>query len=713
MRFGQDYLKEIQKFTTSQYWSSGVRITTGVMVPMLIMVNKGWLSEGIPFLWGALFVSLTDTPGPIRHRRNGMIAGIVLNTLTVLITGFLYQNQTLLLIQVLVFSFFFSLLGIYGARAGAVGTLALVVMLLNMSPLRENKEFLFNAMITGAGGIWYATFSIILFRLQPYRLVEQALGENLHQVAGYIRARAAFYKTGADFEISFHGVMQQQVEVLKNQNQLRELIFKTRQFVSDASPKSRSIMMVFLESLDLFEETMHTYQDYKLLQQHTRHTDLLDKFHVVILQLASELERIGLSVQAGNAVRQMPEFTNELNELSESLGENKSNSSGKAVNDTFHALEHTIENIRGIANRLRKIVMYTRLQIDINPTLQGQESEERSTATQESKPIRVSLILENLTLRSNNFKYAVRLTLSMVIGYGVSTLFAVSHTYWVLLTIITILKPVYNVTRKRNIQRVLGTLIGIVAASIILFFVSDTTVLLVFLIGCMLMAYSLLRVNYLGFVIFLTTYIIITFHFLNPIEFKHLIGERLVDTFIGSVIAGLAARFIFPVWEHENIKSAMQETLEANRAYFLAAWQLLITESSDDNAYNKTRANAIVALTNLSDNFQQMLVEPGQGKASSHIHQFVIASHALTSRIAALTSQDLKNVPAEVLPRSKDIIADALTDCIKNLNTTEGDFNKAVDDNLAKFNSVNPVSIIYSLTRDLRMITQKMNTTEE
>jgi uncharacterized membrane protein YccC len=295
----------------------------------------------------------------------------------------------------------------------------------------------------------------------------------------------------------------------------------------------------------------------------------------------------------------------------------------------------------------------------------------------------------------------------MAIGYGASTLFAVSHTYWVLLTVVTILKPVYNVTRKRNIQRVLGTLGGIVAASIILFLVSDTTALLILLIGSMLMAYSLLRINYLGFVIFLTVYIIITFHFLNPVEFKHLIGERLIDTFIGSVIAALAARFIFPVWEHENIRSAMQEVLEANRSYFLTAWRRL-TGITDDNAYNKARTDAIVALTNLSDNFQQMLAEPGQGKASSHIHQFVIASHALTSRIAVLSSNDLRNVSEEVLATGKETIADALNDSIKNLNTGVVDSGKSALDTPSKFHSTNPVSIIYSLARDLRTITQKM-----
>src|SRR5687768_406727 len=142
MRRGKNYLREIQKFTTSQYWNSGVRITSGVMVPMLIMANQGWLSRGMPFLWGALFVSLTDTPGPIQHRRNGMLAGIALNTLTVLITGLLHNYQTFLLVEVIVFCFFFSLIAIYGARAGAVGTLALVVMLLNMSPMRQNQNFL-------------------------------------------------------------------------------------------------------------------------------------------------------------------------------------------------------------------------------------------------------------------------------------------------------------------------------------------------------------------------------------------------------------------------------------------------------------------------------------------------------------------------------------------------------------------------------------------
>jgi uncharacterized membrane protein YccC len=228
----------------------------------------------------------------------------------------------------------------------------------------------------------------------------------------------------------------------------------------------------------------------------------------------------------------------------------------------------------------------------------------------------------------------------------------------------------------------------------------------------MLMAYSLLRVNYLGFVTFLTIYIVITFHFLNPVEYQHLIWERLIDTFIGSVIAALAARFIFPVWEHENINKAMREMLEANRAYFSAAWNQITSSSTENNLQNTARAEAIVALTNLSDNFQQMLAEPGQGKASSHIHQFVIASHALTSRISALSTRDLNNAPHDWSQSGKLHIVNILNDSIKNLEYPDETIPLLAEAGV-KFKTVNALSMIYSLAREIRAITHKMATTKE
>ncbi len=696
MQGSKDYLKEIQKFTTSHYWNSGVRITAGVVVPMLVMVSMGWLSKGIPFLFGALFVSLTDAPGPIHHRRNGMFVAIVLNTFTVLITSLLPGNHILQVFQVALFSFFFSMLGIYGARAGAIGTLALVIMLIHMSPLRGDGNVMMSVMLTAGGGMWYAVFSLLLNRLQPYRLVEQAQGENLILIAQYIRTRAAFFKEGANINEVFDRVMKDQVDVLRTQNSLRELLFKTRQLVGDASPKSRSMMMIFLESLDLFEEAMYSYQDYKLLHEQGD-ANLLNKLYRTAIQVSAELEYIGLSVQTGTPVKKMPDLSLALDEFDEELEKFKTASS-PLPNENLFAIRQTSKNIRSIVARLSKIVSYTRLE-EFDPNRFPDHEIEMPAR---SPRITLSLLRENLTLRSSNFRFAIRITTALLIGYAVSALFALSHAYWVMLTTLTILKPVYHLTRARNIQRVLGTLGGVVLAISIVYFISNTAALFVIMIFSMLMAYSLLRVNYFGFVTFLTLYVVITFHFLNPVTFRSLIGERLIDTLVGSLIAAFAARFIFPVWQHYQIQSVMKKSLVANTAYFLSAWNMK-RDPSHTRQYNAARNEAIVTLTNLSDSFQKMLSEPGTAVQATQVHQFVITSHLLTSRISSLSEKDLRETNESKQLVTK--ITDNLQYAAANIESRQPNAKETISPATLPLPALHPLSIIHSLSRDIRAIT--------
>lgn len=695
----EDYLKEIQKFVTSQYWNSGVRITTGVLIPLLVITFNNWLPVGTPFLLASLFVSLTDTPGPIHHRRNGMLAATLLNTLVVFISISLREYPVLLLSTVTVFSFFFTLLGIYGSRAGAVGTLALIIMLLNMSPQVHHTDMTSSVILTATGGLWYTCFSMLLYRLQPYRLAEQGLGEYLITIADYLRARAAFYKTSTDLAVSYNRVMQEQVTVLNIQNQVRELLFKTRQFLGDASPKSRSMMMIFVEATDMFEETMYAYQDYNVLRQHLQDSDILHKFYKTIIEIVAEIEYLGLTVQAGLEVRKVPVDRIYVDSLKTSIDKLRQEFSTQEEHRTLYALEQIISNLQGIASRLVKIALYTKIEAGIKTP------ETIDIATRSTRRFELSLLKENLTFKSNQFKFALRITLAILIGYSVSSLLSLSHAYWVLLTIITILKPVYNLTRKRNIERVVGTLVGVLLAAALLLLTSNNVVLFVVMLLSMLMAYSFLRIYYFAFVCFLTLYIIITFHFLNPAEFRKLIGVRLVDTVIGSVIAAVASRFIFPVWQRKNIKGLMEDVLETNIKYLEEAWDIHAKKKTDTRIYDEARNEAIVSITNLSESFQQMLAEPVDTKESSLVHQFVIATHTLTGRISALTEKDVNAVSDSSV---KDTIITMLRNSLENLNYPSSTRNSKSD--LKDLASTSTVSVIYSLALDLGSITRKMGT---
>src|SRR4030095_6816251 len=99
--------------------------------------------------------------------------------------------------------------------------------------------------------------------------------------------------------------------------------------------------------------------------------------------------------------------------------------------------------------------------------------------------------------------------------YSLSIFLPVGHDYWILLTIIVILKPAYALTRQRNIQRLGGTLAGAAIAALILFTVKQTSILVGFIMICMIVTYSLIRINYFISVIFMTAYILVAFHFLK------------------------------------------------------------------------------------------------------------------------------------------------------------------------------------------------------
>jgi uncharacterized membrane protein YccC len=700
-----DYLREIKKFTTSHYWATGVRITAGVMLPTLVLAHYDWLVSGMPFLLGALFVSITDSPGPIHHRRNGLLAAVAFNTFTVFITMTVREHQMLLLAVLILFSFFYSLMNVFGNRAGAIGVLALVIMLLNMAPRHTGGTALHDTVLIFAGGMWYTLFSLLLNKLRPYRLAEQAVGENIIAVANYLRTRASLYKEDADIKVSFNKVMDEQSAVLKSQDQAREILFKTRQFIGDASPKSRSIMMIFIESVDLLEQTMTSYQDYQLLHKTLHPTGLLNKFYGVILQMAAELEHLGMLVQSGASIKKNITFTSSLGDLVDALHAARNKEKDPMVIVNIDALERGLKNLSRIASIMQRLIQYTRLEID---TKSYSSIVEVNTVVV-THPITWQEIRENLTLKSNTFRHALRLTLAILIGYGLSFYFALSHAYWVLLTIVTIMKPVYATSRKRNVQRVGGTLVGALIAISLLYFIKSTPVLLTILIVSMIMGYSLLRINYFSFVLFLTLYIIISFHFLNPEDFGLLITDRLVDTIIGSVIAFIAARFILPVWSNEEIEEYMLKMIKAVDVYFTIAWQRLQAEVKEEKNYLLARKEAVVALTNLSENFQRILSEPKQSNQSVQLHQFVIASHLLMGHVAALSNEKL----SKELSNNSDVQT-TLDDIRNNFKIIENKLKHFPSENTSKDNGTpswkvpSQLSAIYDLVHDLKMITGRM-----
>jgi uncharacterized membrane protein YccC len=116
-----DYIRTYKSFINSHNLSDAVRITVGIILPAVVLGYFNYLSAGIVVSLGAMCVGNADNPGPIHHRRNGMIACILILFAVTLLTGLASSSPLLTGILVTIFCFVFSMMGIYGSRASSIG----------------------------------------------------------------------------------------------------------------------------------------------------------------------------------------------------------------------------------------------------------------------------------------------------------------------------------------------------------------------------------------------------------------------------------------------------------------------------------------------------------------------------------------------------------------------------------------------------------------
>jgi uncharacterized membrane protein YccC len=665
-----DYVRQYKRFINSHYLNGAIRITAGITLPAILLGYFNNLSAGIVLSIGAMCVANTDNPGPIHHRRNGMIACVLIIFLVTLFIGLASGSALMTGLLVVVFCFVFSLMSIYGNRASSIGVNALLVMVLNLDRRQQGWHILINAAYVLAGGVWYTLLSLLLYSFRPYKLVQQALGDCVQATADFLRIKASFYSRDVDYDKSYRQLLDSQITIQEKQDLLRELIFKSRKIVQESTHTGRVLMMIFLDIVDLFERIMTSQQDYRLLHRFFDDSGLMEECRLLILDLATELDRIGLAIMSGKPSVDRSTLSIRIGQLRESLNRyptsathpNPSAHSDSAANhpqppdksiqneyfpaperrpnsatagaEGFIDIGNILDSIQDINDRLHVLHGFTTYDRKLSTNFRAELNVGAFVAHQDMDR---KLIIDNLTLDSNIFRHSLRVSIATLAGYIISLFLPFGHGYWILLTIIVILKPSYSLSKKRNVERLMGTLGGALVGLLLIYFIKDTNVLFVLMILFMCCTYVFIRTNYLVSVTVMTPYVLLLFHLLYPTGFRSIISDRVIDTLIGSGLAFLASISVIPNWEHERMTDFMTAALKTNIDYFRDVAVAFLGRPATVQQYKLSRKHAFVALANLSDAFGRMLSEPQrQQKKMTEMHQFVVSNHMLTSYIATL-----------------------------------------------------------------------------
>lgn len=650
--------QKIRYFLFGQHLADGIRVTISIILPAVTGAVTGFFEPGVTMSLGALCLSISDAPGPVNHKRNGMIVCLGFVVIMALLTGLLNHYPVWMGILIVVSTFFFSMFNVYGSRAASVGTAVLLVMVLRMSDLTPPANVLTDALYIFAGGVWYILIAMIFLTIRPFRPIQRALGDCISETAGYLAIKSDFYKLKKDPVLAYEQLIRQQTVVNERQDEVRALLFRNRSVLKESTYEGRLLVFTFATAVDLFEQIMATWYDYGELRKKYAHQEVLDKIGRLIEKLAGELRAIGEAIHSQmeyNAAWDIREQLNKIKNETEQI-------QGKPLDFT---LKKILINIRNQSERIALIGRYfsahrKKFKTDIN-----RKDYSRFVAHQK---IATSVFVNNLSMESSAFRHSLRVMITCATGYILSLFFLTgNHSYWIVMTIIIIMKPAYSLTKSKNIDRLSGTIAGAILGLLILNFVRNDYALFGLLVFFALGTYTFVRIRYIVMVIFLTPYVLILFHFLGA-NIVNVAGERLTDTILAGALSFLAMRFLFPSWESHAIKKALTDVLKANIQYLEKLRDLVVKNDMSRVGYKLIRKEVFVSTANLSAALHRMQSEPrSKQHLKNEIYELVVLNHVLSSNIAGLTD----TASAESYPVSRKMLS-KLNDSIKNLWVVTG-----------------------------------------
>lgn len=687
--------QDIQRFLYGQHFADGLRMAVLIILPSLVASYFGYFDIGLTMSIGALCVSISDTPGPAHHKRNAMLAACAFIFVISLLTGFLRMNVFVMGAALTVFAFFFAMFTMYGARAGLLGTSILLLMVLQMDKELEPLRILQNSIYLTTGAVWYSAVSILILSLFPYRAAQRALGECIRETAAYLSLRGQLYDKSIPLDEVFTKLIAQQVILNDKQNEVRELMFKNPKIVNQASRKARTMLMTFDELVDLYEKIMASHLDYAAIRERYAGTEVLQDVCINIARLAEILDGTGAAVQYNISLKGRTDVSIPMSALADSI-------TSLSEEDDRALLDKLLANIQNMYRVVSDLQHYFTADYPLLDSEHRTLQHELFVSHQTLDP---KLFRYNLTFDSLTFRHSVRMALACLSGFMLWKLILHGHhTYWLLITIIFVLKPAFSLTKERNIQRISGTLIGGVAGVAILAFVHNTYALFVCMFISMLLTYSFQRHQYRVAVIFMTPYILILFHFMH-VGLVEVAEERVVDTIAGCLIALIAGYLILPDWESDQIKGYMTGLLKANYRYLSSIRDSLSGIVVPVIEYKLVRKDVYVNTSNLSAAIQRMRSEPSSTQRHvKEVQKFAVLNHQLSSHIAGAKESISTSPHAEdiaLTEKSLNILDDTIKHLDENKKLVPLELSEAEESSLEA-----PFGYIFKTSAEIQQITQ-------
>ncbi len=612
---------------------NAVKATISAVIPVLIFYYLDNFEAGMAMAIGALLTFPSDISSNLRHKINGLVSASLIVAGSAFIISIAYPVKWIFYPVFAAMIFFLSMISVYGSRATLVSFSGLLSVSIVFSGIYSGTELYIHCAYMLGGGLFYSAVSLIFYFIHPTRYAEEQLAECIRLTAKYLKLRGDLWNVDAERSKIIEKQLKLQVELNIIHENIRESLLRT-QAASGSSNRNRKLLIAFISLIDILELGLSTsFEHGKLHEKFRGHKKVLEAYQNTAYRLGATLKRLSGKMKtesdyklAQNLFADLEIFERSIQDYENKLGPDAAAEGIYMLTTMLQYAEKQVESIHIIERALTMA--------GVVHELKERERDLEKFLTPQYYSF--SILRENLSFSSSAFRHSLRLTITILIGFLIGQAFPLQNSYWILLTIVVIMRPGYGLTKERSYQRIFGTVLGGIIAFTILSLIHDRYAVSMLAILSMILGFAFSSTNYKVGATFVTMYVIFIFGMLTP-DFGYVVQYRIIDTAIGAGLSFVGSYLLWPAWEFLEVPNHLEKAINANKNYLEEIARLYDKKGKAPLSYRLARKNAFVEIGNLMASFQRMSQEPkSKQKQLRKTYKLAELNHTLLSSLASL-----------------------------------------------------------------------------
>lgn len=591
--------------------SWAMRVVFALNVPLIVLpLWKGFSYEVIWAAFGAYMLSLIDYRGS--HYRKIIIQFIEAVLIVIAAVVGMYAGHSLLLSVggMFIVGIFAALIRNWSDYGSSIGVAVGFFYLFGLANPVDFSTSLNFAIYVFGGAMWAIFITMLSFPFTASNPLRRSVAKIWNENTDYLDALILRYIT-EDKSVDAIAITAKEMDIRKAIDQSIDL-FARRRNGTRLKAQHYDMMMELRKTASLFGAALNTlHEALEVLNGEELKQVKNSALYKTLSALAQATARVSIVMftfrgeDLTMARIRVKRCEIAIDLLEETCQEIQLDEAGKqnlrhllaSLHKTHHYLQQTLTQIDEKLN-FRKSDYLENYKLSFNHFLAGLRPR-----------VLIEFVREMFNIDSQQFRYALRVAIGLTLAVFIFKFFSIDHGHWIALTMIIVIQPYYGATRKKGVERTVGTVAGIVVGGVVMLLPLPHQAFVGLLVVISFFVAYFLRNNYKVGVFFVTVMMVVMMQISRQGSWE-LIGWRLLSTLIGAMLAVIASYAFWPVWEKQRFPALFENALSQNRQYLRQVIAYFNRQLPAGESWHKSRRLAEAANNDVFACVQRMYEEP-------------------------------------------------------------------------------------------------------